>query len=99
MSSRDWRTFAARDRGFSLKTGPGGVVPGDTHGDDLLPQRFEPAVSQRMNTVSLITAVLVAASFRPWPLPAAAAPAHHSIAGVYDSAASITLDGVVSAFH
>lgn len=25
--------------------------------------------------------------------------AHHSIAGVYDSSASITLDGVVSAFH
>ena len=25
--------------------------------------------------------------------------AHHSIAGVYDSSASMTLDGVVSAFH
>jgi hypothetical protein len=27
------------------------------------------------------------------------AAAHHSIAGVYDTAASITLDGVVAAFH
>jgi hypothetical protein len=50
--------------------------------------------------VALVTALLVAASLRPWPLTAAmGVPAHHSIAGVYDSTASITLDGVVSAFH
>src|SRR3954464_16098208 len=100
MSLRDWRTWPARDRRFSLKTGLGGVVPGDTHGDGPPHQRFEHAVSQRMNTVSLVSALLVAASLRSWALTApTGAPAHHSIAGVYDSTASITLDGVVSAFH
>jgi hypothetical protein len=50
--------------------------------------------------VALVTAFLVAASFRAWPLTAATAvPPHHSIAGVYDGTASITLDGVVSAFQ
>jgi len=40
----------------------------------------------------LLTAAMLAGS-------ATAAVAHHSIAGVYDSKSSVTVDGVVSEFH